>query len=152
MGLVSMIKADTSRATSIGYQIITGTGLGAIYTSVYFPVLAPLPVTANAYALSFFVFLRTLAQVRSSPSCLFSTSQNNRFIRHGVLRLAERSSKMVSATTSRALSTPPESRPISHTQSSQQLRRYLPQFRPRSAKLSLHLSLLFGECLSHSLV
>jgi hypothetical protein len=63
MGLMSTITVTTSRAMSIGFQVITGTGIGAIYTSVYFPVLAPLPVTANAYALSFFVFLRTLAQV-----------------------------------------------------------------------------------------
>jgi len=63
MGLMTTITVTTSRSMSISFQVITGTGIGAICTSVYFPILAPLLVTANAYALSFFVFLRTLAQV-----------------------------------------------------------------------------------------
>lgn len=152
IGLLSMVKADTSRPASIGYQIITGTGLGAIYTSVYFPVLAPLPVTSNAYALSFFVFLRTLAQVRyKSLLSLITSSDKNLFLRLGVLQLGERSFKMASATISLALPTSPESRLISHIQLSQPSHHYPPPSRLKSARLSLPLLLLSGECLSHSL-
>ncbi|KAI0365458.1 Mfs1.1 [Pilatotrama ljubarskyi] len=63
LGLLSTLTEDSSRAASIGYQIIVGTGIGILYSATYFPVLAPLPVTANALALSFFVFLRNFAPI-----------------------------------------------------------------------------------------
>ncbi|KAJ6456450.1 major facilitator superfamily domain-containing protein [Mycena sanguinolenta] len=63
IGLLSSVTENTSRATSIGFQIIIGIGVGILYSAAYFPVLAPLPVTSNAFALSFFVFIRTLAQI-----------------------------------------------------------------------------------------
>ncbi|TFY53267.1 hypothetical protein EVJ58_g9541, partial [Rhodofomes roseus] len=47
-GLLSTVKADTSRATSIGYQVLIGSGIGLVFTSAYFPILSPLPVSANA--------------------------------------------------------------------------------------------------------
>ncbi|KAJ7463436.1 major facilitator superfamily domain-containing protein [Mycena galericulata] len=61
--LLSSITENTSRATSIGFQVIIGVGIGILYSAAYFPVLAPLPVTSNALALSFFIFIRTLAQI-----------------------------------------------------------------------------------------
>ena len=64
MGLTSTVTEDTSRAASIGYQIVVGVGIGIVYSAAYFPVLAPLSVTLNAAALAFFVFLRSFAQVR----------------------------------------------------------------------------------------
>ncbi|TCD68656.1 hypothetical protein EIP91_010177 [Steccherinum ochraceum] len=63
LGLISTIDENTSRAKSIGFQILAGTGIGIMYSAAYFPVLAPLPVTQNAYALSGYVFIRTLFQV-----------------------------------------------------------------------------------------
>ncbi|KAI0766215.1 major facilitator superfamily domain-containing protein [Trametes elegans] len=48
---------------SIAYQVVAGVGLGAIYSAAYFPVLAPLPVSASALALAFFIFLRSFAQI-----------------------------------------------------------------------------------------
>lgn len=63
LGLTSTVTENTARGTSIGFQIIAGAGIGILYSASYFPVLAPLPVSSNAYALSFFIFLRTLAQV-----------------------------------------------------------------------------------------
>lgn len=46
-GLFTTLKADTSRGKSIGLQTIVGVGLGLIITTLIFPVLAPLPVSAN---------------------------------------------------------------------------------------------------------
>ncbi|OCH88842.1 MFS general substrate transporter [Obba rivulosa] len=63
LGLISMIRENTSRATSIGFQVVIGTGVGFIYSTVYFPVLAPLPVQLNAHALAFYTFFRALSQV-----------------------------------------------------------------------------------------
>ena len=63
LGLLSTVTADTSRAKSIGYQIIAGAGIGILCTCTYFPVLAPLPVTANAKALGLFMFLRYFSQI-----------------------------------------------------------------------------------------
>jgi len=63
LGLLSTISQTTPRAASIGYQIIAGVGLGMCYAVSMFPVLAALPVTQNAYALSFYTFVRSLAQV-----------------------------------------------------------------------------------------
>ncbi|KAJ7104120.1 Mfs1.2 [Mycena belliarum] len=62
-GLLSIVTFDTSRAESIGYQIIVGSGIGIIWSAAYFPVLAPVPVTSSAYALSFLVFCRVFPQV-----------------------------------------------------------------------------------------
>ncbi|KAI0352111.1 Mfs1.1 [Trametes cingulata] len=63
VGLMSMITEDTDRAASIGFQVVSGVGIGIIYSATYFPVLAPLPISSTAFALSFFVFVRTFAQI-----------------------------------------------------------------------------------------
>ncbi|KAF8989898.1 Mfs1.2 [Cyathus striatus] len=44
------------------YEIIAGLGFGIIHSTVYFPVLASLPVTSTAHALAFFSFLRQFSQ------------------------------------------------------------------------------------------
>ncbi|KAJ7729243.1 iron permease [Mycena maculata] len=61
-GLLSMITADSSRAKSIGIQIVNGLGIGLLYMNLYFPILAPLPITSTAQALAFYNYLRALAQ------------------------------------------------------------------------------------------
>ncbi|KAI0040389.1 MFS general substrate transporter [Auriscalpium vulgare] len=63
LGLISSLDENTHRATSIGYQIILGTGIGAVFATAYFPVLAPLPVTVSGPALSLFVFLRSMTPI-----------------------------------------------------------------------------------------
>lgn len=63
-GLMSSIDADTSRGVSIGFQVILGLGIGILYAISYVPILAPLPVTANAKALSFYIYTRWFALVR----------------------------------------------------------------------------------------
>ena len=62
-GLLSTLHADSARARAIGFQVVAGAGLGILSTTTYFPVLAPLPVGANAKALAFFTFCRNFAQV-----------------------------------------------------------------------------------------
>ncbi|KAH9921355.1 MFS general substrate transporter [Fomitopsis serialis] len=62
-GLLTTLTATSSKAMSIGFQILTGIGIGAVYSSTYFPVLAPLPVEQNAPALALYVFLRSFAQI-----------------------------------------------------------------------------------------
>jgi MFS family permease len=62
-GLLSTVEFDTSRGKSIGYQVVVGSGIGIIWSTAYFPVLAPLPITSSAYALSFLVFCRVFPQV-----------------------------------------------------------------------------------------
>ena len=72
LGLMSSVTESTSRATSIGFQVPIGVGVGMIFAASYFPVLAPLPPTSNAPALALFVFLRTFAQVcHYSRGCSF---------------------------------------------------------------------------------
>ncbi|OBZ79894.1 putative transporter C3H1.06c [Grifola frondosa] len=38
LGLLSMTDTNTSRGASIGYQIVTGLGIGMVYSTAYFPV------------------------------------------------------------------------------------------------------------------
>ncbi|KAB5595945.1 Glycerol-3-phosphate dehydrogenase [Ceratobasidium theobromae] len=61
LGLLSMIKADSSKASWVGYQVIIGIGGGILYASTNFPILAPLPVSLNASALALLAFIRTFA-------------------------------------------------------------------------------------------
>ncbi|KAJ3019302.1 hypothetical protein NUW54_g122 [Trametes sanguinea] len=63
VGLMNTITEDSHRSLSIGFQIVAGIGIGILYSAAYFPVLAPLPVTSTAFALSFYVFLRSFAQI-----------------------------------------------------------------------------------------
>lgn len=62
-GLMSMIHADTPLGPTIVYSIIVTGGGGALYAITDFPVLAPLPVTENGRAITFYVFVRTFATV-----------------------------------------------------------------------------------------
>ncbi|KAJ6511410.1 major facilitator superfamily domain-containing protein [Mycena vitilis] len=91
-GLLSTVGFDTSRGKSIGYQVVVGSGVGITWSTSYFPVLAPIPVTSSAYALSFLVFCRVFPQVwgvtiagtiiqnglqSRLPKALLSQSQNS---------------------------------------------------------------------------
>lgn len=63
MGLLLLLRSDSSRALSIGLSVLAGAGMGTAYTGTFFPVLAPLSVDSNAHAISLGVFLRAFAQV-----------------------------------------------------------------------------------------
>lgn len=61
-GVLSTLDESSSRAAYIGSQVPLGVGLGIVWISTQFPILAPLPVSNSAHALAFFTFLRCFAQ------------------------------------------------------------------------------------------
>ncbi|KAH9902441.1 iron permease [Cubamyces lactineus] len=61
-GILTLLDENSSRAAYIGMQIPLGIGLGIIWISTQFPILAPLPFSNSAHALAFFTFLRSFAQ------------------------------------------------------------------------------------------
>ncbi|KAJ7254827.1 iron permease [Mycena rebaudengoi] len=63
-GLISTFKYDSGTGTWVGYQLVIAVGLGLLFTSPVFPLLAPLPPNRAAAALSLFSFTRSFFQVR----------------------------------------------------------------------------------------
>ncbi|KAI1785125.1 iron permease [Ganoderma leucocontextum] len=61
-GVLSILDEHSSRAAYIGSQIPLAVGLGMVWISTQFPILAPLPFSNSAHALSFFTFIRCFAQ------------------------------------------------------------------------------------------
>lgn len=72
---LSTVDAKTPVARVVGFSVFQGVGMGVIYASTYFPVLAPLPVSENAHALAFFSFCRSFALVSLCP-CYVGTVLN----------------------------------------------------------------------------
>ncbi|KAG8888972.1 hypothetical protein FRB99_004040, partial [Tulasnella sp. 403] len=62
VGLLSLLKASTSKGEWVGFQLIEGVGIGILFSVTTFPVLAALPLAETAHALAVFTFLRTYAQ------------------------------------------------------------------------------------------
>ena len=62
-GLMSTAHADSPIGPTMFYSVLTTAGGGAIFSIADFPVLAPLPVSDNGRALTFFMFARTFAAV-----------------------------------------------------------------------------------------
>jgi len=60
--VLTILDIDSTKTKYIGCQIIVGVGLGIVWVSTQFPILAPLPFSNNAHALSFFTFVRCLSQ------------------------------------------------------------------------------------------
>ncbi|TCD71948.1 hypothetical protein EIP91_000080 [Steccherinum ochraceum] len=61
-GVLSLLELDSSMGRWVGYQVIVAAGLGLIYSSTVFPVLASLSPEDAASALAFLAFLRSFAQ------------------------------------------------------------------------------------------
>ncbi|KAI0826235.1 iron permease [Irpex lacteus] len=61
-GVLSLMKYGSTRSQWLGFQVLIGIGVGLIFPSPLFAVLAPLPVERNAAALAFFAFTRSFAQ------------------------------------------------------------------------------------------
>ncbi|KAH7105175.1 MFS multidrug transporter [Auriculariales sp. MPI-PUGE-AT-0066] len=61
-GLLTTCTKDTSTSLINLYEFLGAVGTGMLFTTTYFPVLAPLPVSANARALAFFNFCRSFGQ------------------------------------------------------------------------------------------
>ena len=68
LGVLSTLDENLAVARATGGLLLLGVGSGFVYSSAYFPVLAPLPVSTNAQALAFFQLCRSFASV--SDSCL----------------------------------------------------------------------------------
>jgi sugar phosphate permease len=64
--LLGTLDENSNRSICYGFQVLIGLGIGIIYVTTYFPVLAPIPVSQSAPALAFFTFLRNLALVSAS--------------------------------------------------------------------------------------
>jgi len=62
-GLLSLLDADASTAAWAGYTVLTGIGLGLLYASTNFPVLAPLKPSQQPHAMGFYNFMRSMGQV-----------------------------------------------------------------------------------------
>jgi hypothetical protein len=102
-GLLNTITADSSRAKSIGFQIINGLGIGLLYMNLYFPILAPLPITSSAQALAFYNYVHALAQVRVH-FCSINPNFNQISPRHGASPLGALYCKTSSRSVSRSVS------------------------------------------------
>ncbi|KAI0701971.1 iron permease [Cytidiella melzeri] len=61
-GVLSLLKYDSTQSQWLGYQVICAAGIGLLFPSPLFAVVAPLPVSRNAAALAFFAFVRAFAQ------------------------------------------------------------------------------------------
>ena len=61
-GLLTMLDPKSNVKMFIGFQIPLGVGLGILWISTQFPILAPLPFSNSAYALAFWIFVRNFAQ------------------------------------------------------------------------------------------
>ncbi|CDO76935.1 hypothetical protein BN946_scf185006.g17 [Trametes cinnabarina] len=64
-GLLTLLKPGTPVAVTIPFQAIAAIGFGFVYATT-FSVLAPLPPTHNAAALSFLLFMRTFSSAWAS--------------------------------------------------------------------------------------
>ncbi|KAF9062261.1 iron permease [Rhodocollybia butyracea] len=61
--LLATLDENSSRSMCYGFQALIGVGMGIIYVTAYFPVLAPIPVSQSAPALAFFTFIRNFALI-----------------------------------------------------------------------------------------
>lgn len=61
-GIMSMLTVHSPKSWQIGFQIVSGIGLGLVYAAPTYPILAPLPITKSAHAIALFAFVRTFAQ------------------------------------------------------------------------------------------
>ncbi|KAI0648750.1 iron permease [Trametes meyenii] len=61
-GVLSILTEKSSRAAYIGLQVPASIGVGMIWISTPFAILAPLPFSNSPHALAFFIFTRSFAQ------------------------------------------------------------------------------------------
>lgn len=62
-GVLAVLNVDSSKAAYICAPIMIGMGMGIGWMMTQFPILASLPYSNNAHALSFFTFVRNISQV-----------------------------------------------------------------------------------------
>ncbi|KAF8258921.1 hypothetical protein EI94DRAFT_1814313 [Lactarius quietus] len=61
--LLTTLRADSSMAKSIGFQLVIGSGVGTIVVASLFPILASVPVTQTAPAMTLCVFVRNFGYI-----------------------------------------------------------------------------------------
>ncbi|RPD60514.1 hypothetical protein L226DRAFT_522272 [Lentinus tigrinus ALCF2SS1-7] len=61
-GVLSLLGEGSTRAQYMGCQVPLGMGLGIVWLSTQFAILAPLPVSNNAHAIAFYTFTRCFIQ------------------------------------------------------------------------------------------
>ena len=108
-GILTLLDEHSSRAMYLGCQILLGVGLGIVFVAPEFPILAPLPVSNNAHALAFFIFVRTFFQVRlelDMQALSFGAPAHTPPRRRGASPSARRCCRTSSARASRAPSSP----------------------------------------------
>jgi hypothetical protein len=55
-----VLQVNSPTRDWIGFQLIVSVGMGVLYAAPQFPILASLPTSKTAHALSFFTFVRPL--------------------------------------------------------------------------------------------
>ena len=75
-GLLTTLRADSSIAKSVGFQLVIGGGIGTIYVVTLFPILASIPVTQTAPALALYIFSRNFGYVSPFADFLSTASLN----------------------------------------------------------------------------
>ena len=88
-GTLSTVGAETPLARVIGLSVLEGVGMGILYASTYFPVLAPLPVSENAHALAFFSFCRSFALVNGPLDRFSGPVSESLSVRSGASQLGQ---------------------------------------------------------------
>ncbi|GAA5825806.1 hypothetical protein JCM5353_002439 [Sporobolomyces roseus] len=63
MGLMTLIKWDSGKAVWVGFPVITGMGIGMLYSATNFPILAPVTPSQQPFASAFYGFTRSFGQV-----------------------------------------------------------------------------------------
>jgi MFS family permease len=63
LGLLSSVSLETDLGQVIGFLVLMGVGIGCESSTPMFPIQAPLPVSQNAPALSFFMFCRSYSAI-----------------------------------------------------------------------------------------
>lgn len=61
LGFLTLLRANSSPSTWIGVQVPIGLGIGVLFPSVTFPILAPLPLSESAHALALLAFFRNFS-------------------------------------------------------------------------------------------
>ena len=75
-GLLTTLRADSSTAKAVGFQVVIGSGVGMVYVAIIFPILASIPVTQTAPAMALYVFSRNFGSVSPLSDDFFSLSHS----------------------------------------------------------------------------
>ncbi|KAI9510085.1 major facilitator superfamily domain-containing protein [Russula earlei] len=62
-GLLTTLRANSTLAKSVGFQLVIGGGVGIIYVVTLFPILASIPITQTAPAMALYVFSRNFGYI-----------------------------------------------------------------------------------------